>query len=71
MTAAILIPIIAQYGLPLAQQLWQWSQTPNRVITQADWDLLDQLSKYRSSDALAAAGIRIENGVVVPIPPAP
>jgi len=55
-----LIPIIAQYGLPLAESLFQkW--TSGAVPTQADWDELRALASQSAQDRmkaqLAAAGI--------------
>lgn len=67
MTPLVIAQLIASYGLPLAQQLWTWYQTPNKVITQVDWDLLTTLSQYRSSDSLKAAGIQVVDDKVVPI----
>lgn len=55
-----LIPIIAQYGIPLAEQLWQkWST--GSAPTQADWDQLKALAQGSAQSqmlaALARAGI--------------
>ncbi len=56
----VLIPIIAQEGLPLAEKLFQlWST--GAVPTQADFDNLRALASQKASDRLkaqlAAAGI--------------
>lgn len=64
MNWAVLIPIIAQYGLPLAEKLWQkWSSgTPP---TQVDWDelrvLAEQTAEQRMKADLAAAGIPLDS----------
>jgi hypothetical protein len=64
MNWAILIPIIAQYGLPLAESLFQkWSA--GAVPTQADFDQLRALAAQTASDrmklALARAGIPLDD----------
>ena len=56
----VLIPIIAQYGLPLAEKLWaKWSS--GAVPTQADWDDLraavGQTAKDRMIKMLQDQGI--------------
>jgi hypothetical protein len=51
---AALIPIIARYGLPLGEKLWQLSQTA-KDPTQADWDALKALSLKTPADYLAEA----------------
>lgn len=61
---AALIPIIAQYGLPVAEALWQkW--TSGAAPTQADWDQLKQMTKNSAQDIvrarLAAAGIPLDD----------
>lgn len=54
MTWATLIPIIAQYGIPLAEKLWsKW--TSNTVPTQADWDELRALAQQNASTHMLAA----------------
>jgi hypothetical protein len=60
MTWTVLIPLIAQYGLPLAEQLFQkW--TSGTPPTQADFDALRVLAQQTANDrmkaTLAAAGI--------------
>jgi hypothetical protein len=59
-----IIAIIAQYGLPLAESLWQkWST--GTVPTQADWDQLRALANTSAADImrqrLAAAGIALDS----------
>lgn len=39
----VLIPIIAQYGIPIAQRIWEMAQS-GREMTQADWDELNRLT---------------------------
>jgi len=57
---ATLLPVILQYGVPFAEQLWQNinSTTPP---TQAQWDALKALSQQTAKTqmlaALARAGI--------------
>jgi hypothetical protein len=66
MPIAILAPLIAQYGLPLAQQIFALWQAKADVTPEQFGELV-KLASYRSSDALAAAGIRIDDtGKVVP-----
>ncbi len=60
MSWALLIPLIVQYGLPLAESLWQkWST--GTAPTQADWDQLKALAAQtpltQMTDALTRAGI--------------
>jgi len=55
-----LVPLIVQYGLPLAEQLWQkWSS--GNPPTQADWDSLKALAlqtrRTQMSDALVRNGV--------------
>jgi hypothetical protein len=64
MNWAILLPIIAQYGLPLAEKLWQkW--TTGAMPTQADWDELDAITRQTAQDRmkanLTAAGIPLDS----------
>jgi hypothetical protein len=71
MTPLVIAQIIAGYGLPLAQQLYSLFHSGNQPVTQADFDALIKLGQYRSADSLAAAGIAIVDGKVVPISPVP
>jgi hypothetical protein len=60
MSWAILLPLIAQYGLPVAQKLWElWSS--NGAPTAADWDSLKALGTATRKQDMTAALIR--NGV--------
>lgn len=60
MNWAVLIPIIVQYGLPVAESLFQKWQSGS-VPTQSDFDQLktmtQQTAKDRLTAQLAAAGI--------------
>ncbi len=48
---AALIPIIAQYGLPLAEALWtKWAS--GNAPTQADWDELKALAGQSAKDRM-------------------
>lgn len=67
MNALLIAQIIGQYGLPLAQQLFDMYQRGNAPVTQADFDLLIKLGQYRSADSLAAAGLKIVDGRAVPV----
>lgn len=69
MSVAVVAQLLAQFGLPLTQQIFQWVQAGKTAVTADDWALLVTLSQYRSSDSLAAAGIKIVDGKVVPIVP--
>lgn len=66
MTPLIIAQLVAQYGLPLAQQLFDLYRNGNKPVTEEQFEALLKLSQYRSSDSLAAAGIKIVDGKVVP-----
>lgn len=53
MSIAALIPIIAAYGIPLAQKLWAMA-TSGKDVTQADWDTLNALANETPQSHLAA-----------------
>ena len=64
MSWAVLIPIIAQYGIPLAEKLFQkW--TSGSVPSQADFDELRALSGQSAADRmkanLVAAGVDLNS----------
>lgn len=65
MPIATAIQLIAQFGLPLTQQLLAWQQSGKTTVTAEDFVVLEKLAAYRSADALAAAGIKIKDGEVV------
>ncbi len=67
MPIATVVALLAQFGLPLTQQIFAWVQSGKTSVSPDDFALLAKLGQYRSDDALAAAGIKIVNGVVVPI----
>ncbi len=67
MTPAVIAQLLAQFGIPLTQQIYTWIHEGKTVVTDADWALLTTLSQYRSADSLAAAGIKIVDGKVVPV----
>ena len=63
-----LIPIIAQYGIPLAEALWRkW--TSGAAPTQADWDELRALGaktmRSQMVDALTRAGIALDSAQAI------
>lgn len=66
MTPLIIAQLVAQYGLPLAQQLFDLYRNGNKPVTEEQFEALLKLSQYRSADSLAAAGIKIVDGKVVP-----
>lgn len=70
MPIATVVALLAQYGLPLTQQIFEWVKAGKTDVTPADFALLVTLGQYRSADALTAAGIKIVDGKVVPITPA-
>lgn len=59
MEAALIIKLIAEVGLPLADRLIAGAQAGEK-ITPEQWAELRQLARYTSADALAKAeGARI------------
>lgn len=54
MNWSLLIPIIAQYGLPLAERLFAKWSTDN-VPTQADFDELRAAAQQSAADRMRAA----------------
>lgn len=66
-TAVIIAQLIATQGIPLAQQVYLWIKEKKTDISPEEWAALNVLSQYRSSDSLAAAGIKIVDGKVVPV----
>lgn len=63
----LLIPIIARYGLPLAEQLWQkWAAKGEP--TQDDWNELKVLGAQTMESQVLAALVR--NGIAVDDPKA-
>jgi hypothetical protein len=58
MTPLLIAELIAKVGLPLAQQLIALYHSGNAPITSDQWAALAALGQYRSSDALAAAGVK-------------
>ena len=69
MTPAIIAQLLAAFGIPLTQQIYLWIKEGKTTVTPEDWAGLVTLSQYRSSDSLAAAGIAIVGGEVVPATP--
>jgi len=64
MTWEVLIPIIANQGLALAEKLWQL-YTKGAAPTQEDWNILKELAKLRAinlmQQSLLRAGIDPES----------
>lgn len=69
MTPAIIAGLLQQFGLPMVQYFVGLYKSGNNPLTaaqlQAVMDDVVQLSQYRSTDSLAAAGISIVDGKVV------
>lgn len=68
MNWSTLIPIIAQYGVPFAEKVFQkWSS--NAVPTQADFDELRALAGQTALDRmkaqLIAAGVGLDNPTAI------
>lgn len=65
-----LIPIIAQYGIPLAESIWQ-KATSGAVPTQADWDELNARASVTASDAakqaITNAGLALDDPKAIAI----
>ena len=49
-----LIPLILQYGIPVAEKVWQLAATKSEP-TQADWDALKLLAAVSAKDQVLAA----------------
>lgn len=69
MPLSTIIQLLVQFGLPLTQQIMQWHAAGKTDVSAEDFALLVTLGQYRSLDALAAAGIKIVDGKVVPVTP--
>jgi hypothetical protein len=54
MPISLIIQLIAQEGLPVAEKLWNLWQS-KATVTQADWDTLKLLSAQNAKSQLAAA----------------
>lgn len=65
MPLATVIQLLAQYGLPLTQQIFAWVKSGKTEVTAEDFEVLAKLSAYRSADSLAAAGMKIVDGKIV------
>ena len=57
MTPLLIAQLISQVGLPLANQLIALYHRGNEPVTPEDWAALAKLGEYRSTDALASAGL--------------
>lgn len=71
MTPLIIAQLLGQFGIPLTQYVISLFQQGNTVLTADQLAAIvadvNKLAQYRSSDSLAAAGIQIVNGKVVPV----
>ena len=54
MTWAAIVPLITQYGLPVAELIWQKVESGAQV-TQADWDALKVMASATARDRVLAA----------------
>lgn len=72
MTPALIASILTQFGLPMVQYFVGLYRAGNNPLTADQLNALVadvvQLSQYRSTDSLHAAGIDIVNGAIVPWP---
>jgi len=66
MPIATVIALIGQVGLPLAQQLIAMWESGKTTVSAADLQVLIDYGKNTSQASLAAAGIKIVDGKVVP-----
>lgn len=53
-----LTKLIAQIGLPAAQQIWTWAQS-GKIVTQADWDILAGIEAQTPQSHFAAIVARL------------
>ena len=67
MPLATIVELLLKYGLPLTGQIMAWVKAGQTEATPEMWATIETLSNYRSADSLAAAGIAIVDGKVVPI----
>ncbi len=67
MSPVLIASLLVQYGLPLTQQLFALHASGQKEVTQADFDALIKLSNYTSADSLAAVGLKLVDGKVVPL----
>lgn len=67
MSPLLISQLIANVGLPLAQQLVALYHSGNAPVGPEQWASLVKLGQYTSNDSLAKAGIKIDaKGNVVP-----
>jgi hypothetical protein len=65
MPIATIITLLAQYGLPVVQQIVAWYESGKTTVSSADLATLVTLSQYSSAASLAAAGIAIVDGPTI------
>ncbi len=66
MQPVVIAELLLKYGLPLTQQLVQWSHEKKETVTPEDMALLAILASYSSTASLAARGVEIRDGKAVP-----
>lgn len=69
MTPALIAQLLVQFGLPLTQQLVTLYHSGNAPVTPEQWAALVLIGQYRSTDSLAAQGLKIDGDKVVKITP--
>lgn len=67
MSPLLISQLIANVGLPLAQQLVALYHSGNAPVGAEQWAELVKLGQYTSADSLAKAGVKIVDDKVVPI----
>ena len=70
MNTAAILALVAQYGpgvIGIVQQLVAWVEGGKTTVTAAELAQLTVLGQYTSTQSLAAIGLQVVNGQVVPI----
>lgn len=67
MPVATVIELLLKFGLPLTQQIVVWAKEGKTAVTPEDMALLASLSAYSSTASLAAAGLELVDGKVIPL----
>lgn len=67
MPPLVIAQLLVQYGIPLTQQILAMHSSNQQVVTPEDFAALIVLAQYRSADSLAAAGLKVVDGRVVPL----
>ena len=70
MNTAAVLALVAQYGpgvIGIVEQLVTWIEGNKTTVSAADLAQLKALGQYSSAQSLAALGIQIVDGKVVPV----